>query len=150
MATGWKAGVRFPTGAMKGLFSIHHRFQTEAGAHLVLCPMGTGEGDISRGVKWSGHEANHSPSSAEWFINVWSYTSTLSYVFMAWCLIQDKENSTYVFPYLNHPGYMTPPPHRSFLNFTTVRKSVNLRQSPSFSLCNNINCSKIMSHAKTY
>jgi hypothetical protein len=38
------------------------------------------------GVKCSGHEADYSlPSSAE-VKNTWSYTSTPSYRFMAWCL----------------------------------------------------------------
>jgi hypothetical protein len=43
-------------------------------------------GALSLGVKWPGREADHSnvvPMSK----NVWSYTSTSQYVFMAWCLV---------------------------------------------------------------
>jgi hypothetical protein len=40
-----------------------------------------------------GHEANHSPSSAE-IKNAWSYTSTSPHVFMVWCLIKQKDNFT--------------------------------------------------------
>jgi hypothetical protein len=40
------------------------------------------------GVKPPEREADHSsPSSAE-VKNAWSYTSTLSYIFMAWCLVK--------------------------------------------------------------
>jgi len=33
-------------------------------------------GALSPGVKWPGHEANHSPSSSAKFKNAWHYTST--------------------------------------------------------------------------
>jgi hypothetical protein len=47
---------------------------------------------ISSGLKLQGREADHStPSSAE-FKNVWSYTSTPPYVFMARCLIKHREH----------------------------------------------------------
>jgi len=35
-------------------------------------------------VKWLGCEANHSPPISAKVKNVWSYTSTPQYVFMAW------------------------------------------------------------------
>jgi len=36
----------------------------------------------------SGREANHSPPSSANVKNEWSYTSTPTYVFMAWCLVK--------------------------------------------------------------
>jgi hypothetical protein len=47
---------------------------------------------LSPGIKRPGREADHStPSSAE-VKNVWSYTSTLQYIFMAWCLDKNRDN----------------------------------------------------------
>jgi hypothetical protein len=44
--------------------SLFHGIQTSSGAHPASYPMGTG-GSFP-GVKWQGHEADHSlPSSAE-------------------------------------------------------------------------------------
>jgi len=34
---------------------------------------------------WPGHEADHPPPSSTKVKNMWSYTSTLSYVLVAWC-----------------------------------------------------------------
>jgi hypothetical protein len=51
-------------------------------------------GALSLGVKRPGREADHSPpSSAE--VNVWSYTSTPLYAFMAWCLVKHRDNFTF-------------------------------------------------------
>jgi len=52
--------VRFPEGA--GNFSLHHSVQTGSGTHLDSYPMGTG--DLSSGVKWPEHEADHLPASS--------------------------------------------------------------------------------------
>jgi hypothetical protein len=41
-------------------------------------------GALSLGVKQPEREADHSPQSDVQVKNVWSYTSTLQYVFMAW------------------------------------------------------------------
>jgi hypothetical protein len=55
-------------------------------------------GDLSPGVKRPGRVADQSfPSSSE-VKNTWSYTSATTYVFMAWCLVQDKENLTSTLP----------------------------------------------------
>jgi hypothetical protein len=52
-------------------------------------------GALSLGVKQLGHEAYHlSPSSAK-VKNVWSYTPTPHYVFMAWCLVKHRDNFTF-------------------------------------------------------
>jgi hypothetical protein len=54
-------------------------------------------GALSLGIKRPGVEADHShPSSAE-FKNVWSYTSTPQYIFMAWCLVKHRDNFTFTF-----------------------------------------------------
>jgi hypothetical protein len=47
-------------------------------------------------VKQLGLEADYSPlSSAKVVKNVWSYTSTSQYVFMAWCSVKHKDNFTF-------------------------------------------------------
>jgi hypothetical protein len=51
--------------------------------HPASYPMGTR--DSFPGVKRSGREADQSPPSSAEVKNAWSYTSTLQYVFMAWC-----------------------------------------------------------------
>jgi len=43
---------------------------------------------LSTGVKWLGHEADHSPPSSTKLKNAGSYTFTPQYVYMAWCLIK--------------------------------------------------------------
>jgi hypothetical protein len=42
---------------------------------------------LSPGVKWPGREADYSPPSSAEVKNAWSYTSTPSEVFMAWCYL---------------------------------------------------------------
>jgi hypothetical protein len=46
------------------------------------------------GVFRPGREADHSVTSDVEGENVWSYTSTSPYVFMAWCLIKQTDSST--------------------------------------------------------
>jgi hypothetical protein len=41
-----------------------------------------------------GRESDHSPPSSAQVKNEWSYTSTHQYVFMAWCLVKDRDNLT--------------------------------------------------------
>jgi hypothetical protein len=61
-------GVQVQVGA--GNFSPHHHIQTALGP--TQPPIQWVPGDLSLGVKWPGHEDDHSPpSSAE--VNVWSY-----------------------------------------------------------------------------
>jgi hypothetical protein len=58
--------------------------------------MGTGDyfpgGKSCRGVKLTTH-LHLVPRSK----NAWSYTSTLQYVFMAWCLVKHRYNFTFTF-----------------------------------------------------
>jgi hypothetical protein len=77
-------GVRFPVGA--GNFSLRLHVQTGSGAHPASYPMGTGG---------SFHEGKATGVSRS--KNVWSYTSTPLYVFMAWYLVKHKENFTFTF-----------------------------------------------------
>jgi len=46
--------------------------------------------DLSLGVKRSGREAHHSPPCSAEIRNVLSYTSTLQYIFVEWCLIKHR------------------------------------------------------------
>jgi hypothetical protein len=69
-------------------FSLRHRVQDKSGAHPVSYPMGTSCSFI--GVKWTGREA---PPTDE-VKNAWSYISTPPYVFMAWYLVQQRDNFT--------------------------------------------------------
>jgi len=53
-----------------------------------------GTGDSFTGVRRPEREANHwPPSSAE--VNMWSYTSTLPYTFVAWCLVKHRDSFTF-------------------------------------------------------
>jgi hypothetical protein len=54
-------------------------------------PIQSVRGALSPGIKRPGREANNLlPSDSE--VNMWSYTSTSQYVFMAWCLIKHRDN----------------------------------------------------------
>jgi hypothetical protein len=53
----------------------------------IQLPIPSVPGALSPGLKRSGREGDHSPPSAE-VKNAWLYTSTLQYVFMAWCLVK--------------------------------------------------------------
>jgi hypothetical protein len=51
----------------------------------------------SLGIKRPGREADHSlPSIAE-VKDVWRYTSTPQYAFMAWYLVKHRDNFTFTF-----------------------------------------------------
>jgi hypothetical protein len=53
------------------------------------------------GVRWWGHEADHSSPSSAKVINVWSYTSIALYVFIAWWLIKKAQRKLHlILPYL--------------------------------------------------
>jgi len=46
----------------------------------------------------TGREADNSPSSGAEVKNMWIYTSTPHYVFMAWYLVKHRENFTFTLP----------------------------------------------------
>jgi hypothetical protein len=52
-------------------------------------------GALSLRLKRPGREADHSPPSSAEVKNVWSYTSTPQYVFIAWCLVKHRDNFTF-------------------------------------------------------
>jgi hypothetical protein len=55
-------------------------------------------GALSLGVKRPrGREADHSPPSSAEVKNTWSYTSTLQYVFIAWCLVKHIDKAAKMF-----------------------------------------------------
>jgi hypothetical protein len=76
-AMGWMIRLQFPAGALV-FFSLHH--------HTHILPSQYW-GAIALGMKWSGCEADHSPSSSAKDKNLWSYMSAPQYIFMKWCLI---------------------------------------------------------------
>jgi hypothetical protein len=86
--------VRLPAGA--GNFSLLHRVQTGSGAHPASYPVGT-RGSFP-GVKWPGREVEDSPPSSAEVKNAWSYTSTPLYAFMAWWLVEHRDNVTFTLP----------------------------------------------------
>jgi hypothetical protein len=57
-------------------------------------------GALSLGVKRVGREADHSPSSLPMSKNVWSYTSTSQYVFIAWCSVKAEGQLYFTLLYL--------------------------------------------------
>jgi hypothetical protein len=57
-----------------------------------------GTGGFYPGIKRSGREPDHSsPSGAE--VNTWSYISIPPYVLMAWYLVKQRDNFTFIFQY---------------------------------------------------
>jgi hypothetical protein len=57
--------------------------------------------DLSPRLKWQVCEADHSPSSSAKVKNVWSYMFSPLYVFMAWYLINKKENIKILYKYID-------------------------------------------------
>jgi hypothetical protein len=53
---------------------------------------------LSLGVKWPGHEADHSPHVEPRSNNEWSYTFTPQYTFMAWCSAK-AQGQLYLYQY---------------------------------------------------
>jgi hypothetical protein len=51
-------------------------------------------GALSQKVKQPGHEADHSPPFSAKVKNVWSYNSTLPYIFTTWCSLIKHFNYT--------------------------------------------------------
>jgi hypothetical protein len=47
-------------------------------------------GSFTPGVKLPGREVDNEPHSSAEVKNAWGYTSTFSYVFVAWCLVKQN------------------------------------------------------------
>jgi hypothetical protein len=55
---------------------------------VISPPIHWVQGALSPWVNWLGCEADHTPLSSAKVKNAWSYTNTLQYIFMVWCLIK--------------------------------------------------------------
>jgi hypothetical protein len=74
--------VQCPRGACKYIPAPYWLIGTTLlGVHPTSYPMGTGA--LSQGVKRPGHEADHSPPTSAEGKELWIYTLTPLYVFMA-------------------------------------------------------------------
>jgi hypothetical protein len=70
-------------------FSLQSRPDRHWGTPNLLSNRYRG-GGLSPGVRWRGREADHSYSSSAEVKNMWNYTSTPQYIFMALCLVKVK------------------------------------------------------------
>jgi hypothetical protein len=50
------------------------------------------QGAFSLGIQRSGCEADRLPATSDEVKNEWSYTSAPQYVFMAWCLVKNRDS----------------------------------------------------------
>jgi hypothetical protein len=57
---------------------------------ITLLPVEWAPGAFPPGVVEAGHEAYHAPLSIYEVKNMWSYTTTSPYKFMAWFLTTDR------------------------------------------------------------
>jgi hypothetical protein len=71
--------------------SVHYRGNNFSLCHHLYASPGTGPAsylvgtkDFFSGSKATEHKANHSPLSNDVVKNIWSVTSTVLYMFMAW------------------------------------------------------------------
>jgi hypothetical protein len=95
--------VRFPAGL--GIFLFTTASRTALGpTHppIQWVPFRA----VSLGVKRPGREADHSPPSSAEVKDVWSYTSTPLYAFMAWCSVKRSTGTT-----LHTPSTQMPQQH---------------------------------------
>jgi len=67
--------------------------QTSSGTLPSSYPAGTAV--FSSGIKPPGREADHSPPSSDQVKIAWGHTSILPCVFMARCLVKDRDNFTF-------------------------------------------------------
>jgi len=118
------SGVRVPARGRN--FSLHRRVQTRSGSHPPSYPVGT-RGFFSLRVKRPSSEADNSaPSSAE-VQNVWNYTSTPQYVFIAWCS-DETQGQLYLLP-IYPPDIEVMQRGTLHLHFSTISYSVNVNDS---------------------
>jgi hypothetical protein len=86
LATGWTIGVLgFDSRRGLGIFLFTTASVTALGPTQPPIQWVVG---FSLGIKRPGREADHLPPSSAEVKNVWSYTFTPQYVFLAWCLVQ--------------------------------------------------------------
>jgi len=88
---GWMNGVQFLAGGRDFfLFTTKSRPALQPKQPPVQWILGV----LTLVIKQPGHEADYSPQFSAEIKNVWSYTSTIPYVFMAWCLVKHSDNFT--------------------------------------------------------
>jgi hypothetical protein len=73
-------GSEFESGGVK---NFHFSMSSRPVLGLTQPPIPWVPGALSPGVKWPGHEADHSPPASAEVKKTWVYTSTPPYVFMA-------------------------------------------------------------------
>jgi hypothetical protein len=76
-----------------GIFLFTTAFRTVLGPSEP--PIQWIPGALSLVVKRPEREADHSPPSSAEVENAWSYISTPQYVFIAWCLVKQRDNFTF-------------------------------------------------------
>jgi hypothetical protein len=87
---GWMTSVQFPAESMMAFFLF-----ATTGSGVYPASYSRGTRGFYPEAKQMWHEANYSPPSSTKVNNVWSYTSTSQYVFMAWYLVKDRDNFTF-------------------------------------------------------
>jgi hypothetical protein len=83
-------------GGEGNFFSLRYCVQTAPRTHPASRPVGTWRSFPHKAKRFES-QADHSPSSSAEIRNEWSYTSTSLYVFMASCLIKQKDKFTLPF-----------------------------------------------------
>jgi hypothetical protein len=90
--TGWTIGVlRFDSRREQGIFFFTAASRTSLGPTQPIQWVAEA---LSLAVKRLGCEADHSPPSSAEVKNACSYTSAPQYVFMAWCLVKQRDYFT--------------------------------------------------------
>jgi hypothetical protein len=83
---GWGSRIWFPIG--EEIFPFSTESRPALGPNLSPWVPGA----LSPEVKCLGHKVDHSPPTNVKIKNIWSCTSTLPYIFMAWCSIKHMDN----------------------------------------------------------
>jgi hypothetical protein len=76
-------------------FDSRHGYGVQSGSGEQPASYRIAPGLLSPGVKRPGREVHHSSQSNVEIKNIWIYTSTPPYVFMAWYLVKHRDNFTF-------------------------------------------------------
>jgi hypothetical protein len=90
----WSTVVRFSAEARH--FSKDRSHQTRSGAYIASCQLCASR-PFSR-AEWPLRKPDHSPPYSVEVMNEWSYSSTVVYVLMSWCLIKHTYRFTFPLP----------------------------------------------------
>jgi hypothetical protein len=94
-----RPGFDSQQGQWRDFFSPRRRVRTDSWGSLGLLSSGYRGKGISLGVKRPGRDADNSPLSSAEVKNVWSYTSTPLYVFMAWYWVKHGDKFAFTFTF---------------------------------------------------